>query len=80
MSKTAECSPDRGVFEVGRLGHCFFDFVYLLLLLLFDVLVSKDLIFRHEKETSGREGISTKCVKVGRASIAFDKHIVKDIA
>lgn len=66
VRKAAEGRPHRGVFEVGRLGHDFLDFVYLLLLLLFGGLISKDLIFRHEKGTSGCEGISTKvCGRLG---------------
>jgi len=53
VCKSAECSPNRRVFKIARLGHGFFNLINLLFFLSFDGLVSKDLIFRHVKETSG---------------------------
>lgn len=59
VSETTEGSPYRSVFEIGRFGNYSFNLVYLLLLLGFDCLVSKDLIFRHVKVNLGVEGEST---------------------
>ena len=76
VSETTEGSPYRCVFEIRRLGDNSFNLVYLLLFLDFDGLVSKDLIFRHVKETSGRRENQRGGVKGGR-QIAFDTVIVK---
>ena len=78
MVEAAECSPNRSVFEIGYIGDNFFYFINLILLLGFDGLISSnDLIFRHEKGTSGwRENRRGLDRRVGRR-FAFDTVIVK---
>ena len=65
--ESTECAPNRSIFEISYVGDGSFNFIDLLLLLCFDRLIcSDDLIFRHEKETSGwRENLLGVSQRVG---------------